>query len=298
NGIGTEIPKPINRNDFTQTVSLPFTFKYYGLNFNQVRISSDGWIAFGSGDETAYENQALPFNDDINNMIAAYWDDLFTNAANAEAKLLYYSDQDNHRFIVEWHKVPHFAEPDELETFEIILFDPAYYPTSTGDGEILLQYKDVEEPSSVTVGMENDSQDIGLLYLFNEVYDVTANELESEFAIKITTDIPTITFVDEDTKVNNLVPKNYSLEQNYPNPFNPQTRIRYSLPEAGNVTLKIFKVDGEMIKELENTNKRAGSYEIVWDGTNNNGMKVSSGVYFYQLVTDKFIQTKKLVLLK
>ena len=146
--------------------------------------------------------------------------------------------------------------------------------------------------------MENDSQDIGLLYLFNEVYDVTANELESEFAIKITTDIPTITFVDEDTKVNNLVPKNYSLEQNYPNPFNPQTRIRYSLPEAGNVTLKIFKVDGEMIKELENTNKRAGSYEIVWDGTNNNGMKVSSGVYFYQLVTDKFIQTKKLVLLK
>lgn len=53
-----------------------------------------------------------------------------------------------------------------------------------------------------------------------------------------------------------------------------------------------------MIKELENTNRRAGSYEVIWNGTNNNGNKVSSGVYFYQLVTEKFIQTKKLVLLK
>lgn len=298
NGIGTEIPKPVNKNDFTQTVALPFVFKYYGLNFNQVRISSDGWIAFGSGEETAFENQVLPFNDDINNMIAAYWDDLFTNTANAEAKLLYYYDQENHRFIVEWHKVPHFSEPDELETFEIILFDPVYYPTSTGDGEILIQYKDVEEPSSVTVGMENDSQDIGLLYLFNENYDITANELESEFAIRITTDIPTITFIDEDFKGNNLIPSDYSLEQNYPNPFNPQTRIRYSLPEAGFIAVRVYSVDGEMIKELVNTNKRAGNYEVVWDGTNNYGMKVSSGIYFYQLVTDKFIQTKKLVLLK
>lgn len=231
-------------------------------------------------------------------MVAAYWDDLFTNTANAEAKLLYYYDQENHRFIVEWHKVPHFSEPDELETFEIILYDPVYYPTSTGDGEILIQYKDVEEPSSVTVGIENDNQDIGLLYLFNENYDITANELESEFAIKITTDIPTITFIDEGFKGNNLIPSDYSLEQNYPNPFNPQTRIRYSLPEAGFIAVRVYSVDGEMIKELVNTNKRAGNYEVVWDGTNNYGMKVSSGIYFYQLVTDKFIQTKKLVLLK
>lgn len=134
--------------------------------------------------------------------------------------------------------------------------------------------------------------------LFNENYDITANELESEFAIKITTDIPTITFIDEDFKGNNLIPSDYSLEQNYPNPFNPQTRIRYSLPEAGFIAVRVYSVDGEMIKELVNTNKRAGNYEVVWDGTNNYGMKVSSGIYFYQLVTDKFIQTKKLVLLK
>ena len=65
NGIGTEIPKPINQNDFTETVSLPFTFKYYGNDFNQVRISSDGWIAFGSGTQTAFENHSLPYADNI-----------------------------------------------------------------------------------------------------------------------------------------------------------------------------------------------------------------------------------------
>lgn len=298
NGIGTEIPKPINQNDFTQTVTLPFTFKYYGQDQTQLRISSDGWIAFGSGNQTAYDNKPLPYADSINNMIAVFWDDLFTNAASDEAKLLYYYDQDNHKFIIEWHKVPHFDASDELETFEIILFDPAYYPTSTSDGEILLQYKDVEEPSSVTVGIENSTEDTGVLYLFNEMYDVTANDLESECAIKITTNSPTLTLIEDDRNGDNKIPVTYNLEQNYPNPFNPETRIRYSIPEPGFVSIKIYKIDGEMIKELENLNRRAGTYEVIWNGTNNNGNKVSSGVYFYQLVTEKFIQTKKLILLK
>ncbi len=297
-GIGTQIPKPSGVNDFTQTVNLPFTFKYYGIDYTQVRISSDGWIAFGSGTQTAFGNTVLPNNDEINNMVAGFWDDLFRNETIATAKLLYYHDAANNRFIAEWSKVPHFSAEDELETFQIILLDPAHYPTQTGDGEIIVQYKDVEEPGSITVGIENNTQDVGLLYLFDETYDVTANELVSEFAIKFTTKTPVVTDVKDEDNTASVIPDDYSLEQNYPNPFNPETKIRYAIPQPGNVSIKIYRVDGELVKTLTENYKSAGRYEITWDGTNNFNQKVSSGVYFYRLQSNDFSQVKKMILLK
>lgn len=297
-GIGTQIPKPSGINDFTQTVNLPFTFKYYGNDYTQVRISSDGWIAFGSGTQTAFANTVLPNNDAINNMVAGFWDDLFRNETIASAKLLYYYDAANNRFIAEWSNVPHFSNPDYLETFQIILFDPAHYPTQTGDGEIIVQYKDVEEPGSTTVGIENHTQDVGLLYLFDETYDVTANELMSEFSIKFTTNTPVITDVKDEENPAKPIPDSYSLDQNYPNPFNPETKIRYAIPQPGNVSIKIYRVDGELVKTLTENYKSAGSYEITWDGTNNFNQKVSSGVYFYRLQSNDFSQVKKMILLK
>jgi hypothetical protein len=129
--IGTEIPKPGGLSDFTQTVSLPFSFKYYGNNFTQARINSDGWIAFGSGTQVLPLNSSLPDSDGINNMTAVFWDDFFSPGPQGGGKLYYYSDPDNHRFIVEWDTVPHSSELTDKETFEIILLDPAYYPTPT-----------------------------------------------------------------------------------------------------------------------------------------------------------------------
>ncbi|MEE9450123.1 MAG: T9SS type A sorting domain-containing protein, partial [Ignavibacteriaceae bacterium] len=96
----------------------------------------------------------------------------------------------------------------------------------------------------------------------------------------------------------NILPDAYALEQNYPNPFNPETRIRYAIPEPGHVTLRIFRIDGQLVRTLQDANQSPGRYERIWDGKNEFGNKVSSGVYFYQLYTSKFLQTKKLILLK
>ena len=94
------------------------------------------------------------------------------------------------------------------------------------------------------------------------------------------------------------VPKSFNLKQNYPNPFNPTTEIAYSLPEASKVTLKIYNITGQLVKTLVNDYKEAGNYKVIWDGRNNSGQKVAAGVYFYQIRTDKFTQTKKMVMLK
>ncbi len=296
--LGTDIPKPGGVSDFTQTINLPFDFKYYGNSFTQVRISGDGWIAFGNGTQTKSLNSSLPCLDTLNNMTAVFWDDFFSNGPQGGGKLFYYSDQDNHRFIVEWDTVPHKADITDKETFEIILLDPAYYPTTTGDGEIILQYKEVEEAGSCTVGIENNTEDVGLQYLFNEIYDVTSNNLVNGLAIKFTTKAPTVVYVEDDDKTITIVPSDYSLEQNYPNPFNPVTNISYSIPEQAFVKLSIFDINGTLVKTLFEGDQPAGRYHSVWNGENNSGMKVGSGVYFYRILANTFVQTRKMILLK
>lgn len=297
NSVGTLIPKPSGINDFTKTITLPFSFKYYGINYNQLRISSDGWIAFGSGIETTSQNRTLPVIDTVNCMVAPFWDDFYSNSL-AGGKLFYYSDIDNHRFIIEWEDVIHFLDTASTETFQVVLNDPAYYTTETGDGEIIFQYKKVEESGSCTIGIENHTENVGILYLFDEYYSATANEIMNETAIKFTTKKPNVVSTEENNNTELIKPDFYNLAQNYPNPFNPTTRINYALSKPGYVTLKIYRIDGQLVRTLQDAYQNAGNYTKIWDGKNESGSFVSSGIYFYRLKADEFSETKKMILLK
>jgi subtilisin family serine protease len=86
-----------------------------------------------------------------------------------------------------------------------------------------------------------------------------------------------------DTIVSPTVPEGFVLSQNYPNPFNPGTRLRYELPEAASVTITVFDVLGREIKKLREANQRTGTFFVDWDGTDSNGIPVSSGVYIARL---------------
>lgn len=91
----------------------------------------------------------------------------------------------------------------------------------------------------------------------------------------------------------NIVPKDFELGQNYPNPFNPKTTIGYKIPKDAFVTIKVYDAAGRMVATLLNENKKAGAYEVLFNGAN-----FSSGVYFYVMTAGDFSQAKKLVLLK
>ena len=94
------------------------------------------------------------------------------------------------------------------------------------------------------------------------------------------------------------IPDEFMLYQNYPNPFNPSTTIQYELPVPTNVQLKIYDILGKEIKTVIKEFQQPGKKIYQWDGRDNRGRMVSSGVYFYQLQTNEFLQTKKLMLLK
>lgn len=98
---------------------------------------------------------------------------------------------------------------------------------------------------------------------------------------------------DVETEDQISLPKDFALAQNYPNPFNPSTIIEYQLPKVSNVNLKVYDILGNEIVTLVNENKAAGVYEIEFDAS-----RLSSGIYFYQLITDNFSNIKKMTLIK
>jgi Pel9A-like, right handed beta helix region/FlgD Ig-like domain len=103
-------------------------------------------------------------------------------------------------------------------------------------------------------------------------------------------------------KNNQIVPKKINLEQNYPNPFNPKTAIRYTLSEPGSVTLAVYNFLGQRVRLLEQQQKPAGEFVVSWDGENDNGTVLASGIYFYRLAVHNAsspqILQKKMIFLK
>lgn len=158
-------------------------------------------------------------------------------------------------------------------------FDPEGIAT-TFAGELVL----------VTFKVKADAEGFGDLRLFNLTDDVTAAKTGSGIFS---------TFGSEVRKIGGMeVPTTYVLEQNYPNPFNLETEIVYQLPEAGYVTLSIYNSLGQKIQTLVSRSQSAGKYAARWNGRDEQGLEVSSGIYIYQLETAEFSDLKKLLLVK
>jgi flagellar hook assembly protein FlgD len=90
----------------------------------------------------------------------------------------------------------------------------------------------------------------------------------------------------------------FSLGQNVPNPFNPSTQIAYTLPQAGAVRLVVYNLLGQQIRTLVEGDQGAGRYRVEWDGRDDQGRVVSSGVYVYRLVSAGLVESRRMVLVK
>ena len=141
------------------------------------------------------------------------------------------------------------------------------------------------------------------------VWSATYNEEDAESGIRVDSDgdgfinyILALFNQDIPTDINgDFKPKaasGYELYQNYPNPFNPSTNINFDLPKAAQVTINVYDIQGSQVKTLINNYYPAGSHRVVWDGTNNSGEKINSGIYFYELSSGMTRIVKKMQLLK
>jgi len=93
--------------------------------------------------------------------------------------------------------------------------------------------------------------------------------------------------------INEVIPSAYTLGQNFPNPFNPSTKINFSIPVEGFVTLDVYNAIGQKVASLVNETKTAGNYSVDFDASS-----LTSGIYFYKISTGNFTETKKMILMK
>lgn len=110
-------------------------------------------------------------------------------------------------------------------------------------------------------------------------------------------DFSGIVSIEDSQKAEKLI-QAFNLLDNYPNPFNPSTTIEYEIPKSGFVKISIYDLNGKLIKTLVHKKQEQGNYRIQWDGKNNSGLKVSSGVYIYAIENEKSIISKKMILVK
>ncbi len=98
--------------------------------------------------------------------------------------------------------------------------------------------------------------------------------------------------------ISDYLPEGFALSQNYPNPFNMSTVVEYSVPFRTDVSLTIYNVLGQTVSQWSASALPAGNYRYEWDGKNEQGSDIASGIYLYRLQTGAFSQTKKMLLLK
>ena len=103
---------------------------------------------------------------------------------------------------------------------------------------------------------------------------------------------------DVEEEENQTLPLTFSLSQNYPNPFNPQTVIEYALPHESHVNIAVYNILGQGVRVLKDEVEEAGLKRVTWDGKNDEGSEVASGIYFYRVQAKDFVQCKKMLLLK
>jgi hypothetical protein len=126
------------------------------------------------------------------------------------------------------------------------------------------------------------------------------NSADNVVNLVTATAIDVTPFVDVDVAIESLLPEVFSLSKNFPNPFNPTTTIEYAIPAdgAGHVDMVIYNINGQKVRTLVNETQDAGYYNVVWDGRNDSGEMVSSGLYLYKIISGSFNKVEKMTFMK
>ncbi len=177
-------------------LDLPFTFTFYGIDYEQIVVNTNGWISFGDFKMYSFRNYPIPGAGGPSPMLAAFWDDLKTGSGG----YIHHYETDD-QVVIQWDDMRTY-DGNSRETFEIILYNKELLsPTITGDSEIKIQYQEFNNTSDgyypnggtpthgcySTIGIENHMGDTGLQYTFNNTYPEAAASLENGSAILITT---------------------------------------------------------------------------------------------------------------
>ena len=191
-----------DEQDDAVRLTLPFSFRYYGVDHTYLAVCSNGFAAFGENAhvETDYRNHYLPTGLGPDNMLAVMWDDMLLGSGAAVYSQYFPAE---HKYVVEWYNMRFNNDNGARNTFQLILFDPAFHPTATGDGEFVYQYLDFINTQShsydfpyCTIGIKNGNSTDGLTVSNFNLHPASIAGINDAKALKFTTDLGS--YSDED----------------------------------------------------------------------------------------------------
>jgi len=291
--VGVQLP--ITNDDQTIQINLPFLLKYYGQRYTgQLSVCSNGWLTPVYTTSTVWVNQPLPDPTSTypSAMICPNWDDLYPPAGN---RIWFLYDSLNHRMIIEWDSVHYYSPRDQWDKFEIIIYDTTV-STPTGDNMIKFQYLTANNYVSNTVGIEDQTNTIGINFVYNSAYHRSAGTLTPRKAILINTYQPYVATTEKELSATGRIKENKFTYLSSPVADLPKLNLYLATNQK--VKIDIYDLTGRYIRTLVNKELKAGTYTIIWDKKDSKGKEVAKGIYFYQLTTKDSQKVLKVIILK
>jgi len=304
--------------------SLPFTFPFYGQNYTQVYMCSNGFITFNSGASNTTTG-TIPTTG-FQTFIAPYWHDLYPTQSG-QAKV--FMDTENQSAVFAWVNCPLFNPRTSTVNVEVILYADGriyfeYGTCSAGSAAVGLQQNSttysvvgntyaVTSNTAILYQRSNifcvpsqtsfsipaggniqfsilwDARNRSLGDSLNGIFNFSGSASNSPLIVPV---IMNVGIVDAASDMTEL-PKRFALNQNYPNPFNPVTEIKFQLDKSAMTKLDVFDVSGRKVLNLVNGVMSPGTHSASFNGT-----YLSSGVYFYRLQSGTNNAVRKMMLVK
>jgi hypothetical protein len=332
-GLGTPVNFSTGTRDDGNSPNIPlgFTFPFYGNNFTTVNVCTNGWVSFTST-ATSYSNQQLPTSNAYpENMVGAFWDDLDLRSAGQA-----YTWGDGNKFVIEWSAAPHYSSGGPY-TFEIILYrggkivyqyltlgtpkdnctigiqnatwttalQVAFNTTYLHDN-MAIAIQRTPDWLSVTPGSGDvaghQSADLNVTYnsagldvgTYQGLLHITTNDPD-----EATIDIPvTLQVVSPTDAEGQSLPASFALSMLSANPARNAARFMMAIPQQETVDVRVYNVRGEAVRVLSREATSPGYHVLGWDGRNDAGAPVASGVYFVRMHAGAFANTLRVTLLR
>jgi hypothetical protein len=317
-------------DESTTNIELPFDFSFYGETKTSINVATNGYLSFGNGN-SVYYNVPIPIADMPNDMIAPFWDDLHQKNGTC---YVYYHEEQN-RFIIQYDQWGFYLNDGPL-TFQVILYENGTIlfnyrelngvltsatvgiENSSGNDGLQVAYNKEYLHNQLSVQFSRGprwlSSDVyggvltaGQIQNVNLTFDADNLEIGNYNAlIKLSSndpdegllEIPVTLFVTETANDEEMIPLIAKVVGNYPNPFNPVTKIVFQINKPAKVSLAIYNTKGQKIRSFASAFYQQGENSIVWNGKDDIGKRVSSGIYFYRISSGSWHKTQKMLMLK
>jgi hypothetical protein len=334
---GTLINQPGDKNKVYGPFSLSFPFSFYGIHYDSLWILTNGVLSFYPWG-LKFPNQPLPYSQGYFRLIAPFWSNLVLTDSSkiylfqssdslivSFEKIKHFKYGGLYTFQVilteqgsidfQYKKLDQFNNEvtvgiqNEDGTCALLISYNQDYLQDTLRVRINPSWLSISPMSGEISPAENQS--VSLLFDSYFLYEGSyrgnlkicsqdKNHLLDPISIPVALNIDTTTAVGEEAE---FLPYAFTLYQNYPNPFNPATTIQFrvrSLEFGGpiHITLVIYNILGQKVRTLLDEERMPGNYQVFWDGKDQKGNEISSGIYFYQLKAGEYKETRKMSLLK